>query len=191
SSRLAVTVGGYAYVWSLSGPRIHTGLGPSIGVELPLGIKFPSEADLRNAFATYDPRERVVLFVFGDVAYALSIVDPQNPRWTKYEYGHAMAAGGILFPAGYLPEGVSPGYAEIVSAADTDADPDNPISTRRVEVAWHNRDAVGAELVEIYLREYDAEEEEWGEWELYEQIDGYFPTGPAPEPQRRPIRGLK
>ena len=101
-SRLAVSVAGTVFFWSTQGPRITTG-GPSVDIAVPLDIDGPdpatlvAESDPQNAFAEYDPRTRVVQFVWGQRVYALSIRDPKKPRWSYYELGETAQCAGLFF----------------------------------------------------------------------------------------------
>ena len=101
-SRLAVSVAGSVLFWSTQGPRITTG-GPSQDIAVPLDIGGPdpaglvADSEVQDAFAEYDPNTRVVQFVWGQRVYALSIRDPQRPRWSYYELGETAQCGGLFF----------------------------------------------------------------------------------------------
>ena len=101
-SRLAVSVAGTVFFWSTQGPRLTSG-GPSIDIAVPLDIDGPdpatlvAESDPQDAFAAYDPRTRVVQFVWGQRVYALSIRDPTRPRWSYYELGERAQSSGLFF----------------------------------------------------------------------------------------------
>ena len=101
-SRLAVSVAGNVFFWSTQGPRVTTG-GPSVDIAVPLDIDGPDPATLvaesepQDAFAAYDPRTRVVKFVWGRRVYALSIRDPQKPRWSYYELAETAQCSGLFF----------------------------------------------------------------------------------------------
>ena len=101
-SRLAVSVAGTVFFWSTQGPRLTSG-GPSIDIAVPLDIDGPDPATLvaesepQDAFAVYDPRTRVVQFVWGQRVYALSIRDPNRPRWSYYELGETAQSSGLFF----------------------------------------------------------------------------------------------
>lgn len=101
-SRLAVSVAGNVFFWSTQGPRVTTG-GPSTDIAVPLDIDGPDPATLvaesepQDAFAAYDPRTRVVQFVWGRRVYALSIRDPQRPRWSYYELAETAQCSGLFF----------------------------------------------------------------------------------------------
>lgn len=91
-SRLAVSVADTVFFWSVQGPRMSGG-GESVDLAIPLDIGGPdpatlvAESDPEQAFATYDPETRAVLFVWGRRVYALSIRQPQRLRWSYYELG--------------------------------------------------------------------------------------------------------
>ncbi|MCK5652990.1 MAG: hypothetical protein KAJ42_16490, partial [Gemmatimonadetes bacterium] len=101
-SRLAVSIAGTVFFWSTQGPRLSSG-GPSVDIAVPLDIDGPdpatlvAESDPQDAFAAYDPRTRVVQFVWGQRVYALSIRDPQRPRWSYYELGERAQSSGLFF----------------------------------------------------------------------------------------------
>jgi len=101
-SRLAVSIAGTVFFWSTQGPRLTTG-GPSRDIAVPLDIDGPDpttlvdESDPQDAFAAYDPRTRVVQFVWGQRVYALSIRDPNRPRWSYYELGERAQCSGLFF----------------------------------------------------------------------------------------------
>jgi hypothetical protein len=101
-SRLAVSVAGSVFFWSTQGPRISSG-GPSLDIAVPLDVGGPdpsglvAESDPQDAFAAYDPRTRVVQFVWGQRVYALSIRDPDRPRWSYYELGETAQCSSLFF----------------------------------------------------------------------------------------------
>ncbi len=101
-SRLAVSIAGTVFFWSTQGPRLTSG-GPSVDIAVPLDIGGPDPATLvaesepQDAFAAYDPRTRVVQFVWGQRVYALSIRDPNRPRWSYYELGERAQCSGLFF----------------------------------------------------------------------------------------------
>ena len=101
-SRLAVSIAGTVFFWSTQGPRLTNG-GPSDDIAVPLDIGGPDpaglvdESDPQDAFVEYDPATRVVNFVWGQRVYALSIRDPNKPRWSYYELGETAQCGGLFF----------------------------------------------------------------------------------------------
>jgi hypothetical protein len=101
-SRLAVSIAGTVFFWSTQGPRLTNG-GPSDDIAVPLDIGGPDpaglvdESDPQDAFVEYDPATRVVNFVWGKRVYALSIRDPNRPRWSYYELGETAQCGGLFF----------------------------------------------------------------------------------------------
>lgn len=101
-SRLAVSVAGSVFFWSTQGPRVTSG-GPSVDIAVPLDVGGPDPAGLvaesepQDAFVDYDPQTRVVLFVWGQRVYALSIRDPNQPRWSYYELGETAQCSGLFF----------------------------------------------------------------------------------------------
>jgi len=98
SSRLAVSVAGTVFFWSVQGPRVTVG-GESIDLAVPLDLDGSDpatlvvESDVENAFAEYDPATRTVQFVWGRRVYALSIRDPSKPRWSV-PFGFASPLNG-------------------------------------------------------------------------------------------------
>ena len=134
-SRLAVSVAGTVFFWSTQGPRATSG-GPSVDIAVPLDIDGPdpstlvAESDPQDAFADYDPRTRVVQFVWGQRVYALSIRDPNKPRWSYYELGERAQCSGLFFltqstaggggpPIGHVDELIldAPAQANVVIGA--------------------------------------------------------------------------
>lgn len=114
SSRLAVTVSGACYFWSLEGPKVATGRAPSVDLALPLDLKGPEPADLvaageaEDGFAEYVPDLKCVLFVFGRRIYCLSLRNPLNPRWSYWELPTPAACSGILYTGGVTGSGDPP-----------------------------------------------------------------------------------
>ena len=103
-SRLAVSVGNVVFFWSVQGPRMFTaGTGESVDLAVPLDIDGPApstlidESDPHEAFAAYDPVTRVVNFIWGQRVYALSIRNPNMPRWSYYELGDFFRSGSDIF----------------------------------------------------------------------------------------------
>jgi hypothetical protein len=102
SPRLAVTVEGINYRWSLDGPRASSG-GQSRDLALPLRLNAPEPADLvalgltRDAFACYLPSTREVLFVFGHRAYVLHLEKQGEIAWSYREFGQELYCAGILY----------------------------------------------------------------------------------------------
>ena len=134
-SRLAVSVAGTVFFWSTQGPRLTSG-GPSVDIAVPLDIGGPDPAGLvdesepQDAFAAYDPRTRVVQFVWGQRVYALSIRDPDRPRWSYYELGETAQCSGLFFSTqsqaggGGPPEGAP---EDLVFDAFASADANFPV----------------------------------------------------------------
>lgn len=97
SSRLAVTVGAVNYFWSFDGPRRSTGRA-SDDQAIPLdlydfGLSDPTLLSFDDAFACYDPVERVVLFVFGTLVYCFHT---EVEQWSLRDYPFNLFAGGIF-----------------------------------------------------------------------------------------------
>lgn len=106
ASRLAISINGVAYIWSIEGPRKSTG-GPSIDLAWPLDLDAPSPHDLAtmgalaDGFACYLPGRRCILFIFGQRVYSLSLWDPSGtPKWSYTELGFQAQSAGLLYSGG-------------------------------------------------------------------------------------------
>ena len=152
SSRLAVTVGGTVFFWSTQGPRMTTG-GESLDIASPLDIEGPdpatlaAESEVQDAFAEYDPANRVVNFVWGQRVYALSIRDPSRPRWSYYELGETVQCGGQFFTtqsaagSGGAPTGAPENLTFPTSVTDATS----------VDILFDNVSQTGGEIVEVWV----------------------------------------
>lgn len=128
NARMAITVGGVAYFWSLQGPRRSNG-GPSIDLALPLDLRGPAPSTLvtvasaANAFVAYHPDRREIVWHFGQWGYALSIADPERPEWSYREYGFEPNCASVVYQSAAavsVPTSLAPqGYPEISACALT------------------------------------------------------------------------
>jgi hypothetical protein len=149
SPRLAVEYAGYVFFWSVDGgPRVTQG-GPSEDLALPLDLGGPQPADLvaegalQYGVATYIPRRRVVLFVFGQRAYALSLRD-RPWKWSYMEFGFPVYSAGVS---------VAPGVANVTPPAGHPAFDSVPAATSHsLTIRWDNVGSVGDEVVEIHMK---------------------------------------
>lgn len=152
--RLSASVTGTVFAWSAEGPRATEG-GPLQDISIPLELKgvepsdLPDPGDLANGFAAYIPEEQVVLFVFGQRVYALS-VRGQQPAWSYWELGFTPQCAFSLYATGVgAPTASAPtGHPEWKEAGATSA-------TDEVVPTWINRQPDGDEFVEIWLRKHD------------------------------------
>lgn len=145
-TRLAVNVSGDVFFWSHSGPRVASDDGPSVSLELPLGLLGVEPGDLvaavdaNEAFAAYEPRRRCVWFVFGQRAYVLSLWNPQDPRWSYYPLGPNTFSAGLIRRQDDLP---------CPTGFPAWSDPD--LSNFDVRIQWTNVGQTGGEIYEIWL----------------------------------------
>jgi len=161
-SRLATTVSGTCFFWSVQGPRMSSG-GSSVDLAMPLDIGGPdpatlvAESDPEEAFADYDAVNRVVVFVWGRRVYALSLREPSRPRWSYYELG----AGAEPFCSAQFYSttatgggGTAPtGWPRVGGAA---IGPPAPVmGDLTMDIEWYNNLANGSEVVEIWLKDVD------------------------------------
>jgi hypothetical protein len=131
SGRLAVEVTGTVYFWSLEGPQ-------------PSALAADGVAEW--AWAHYVPEDRLVLFAFPNPGiaktrcYALSLRDPQNPRWVYFEYQAALLCAGTIWSAA---GGAPTGYPDIGTLTS---------SGQTVTVPWDNVNEAGDETVEVWFK---------------------------------------
>lgn len=173
AARLAVTVGGAAYAWSATGPRVSAEGGASVDLGLPLELDGPQPADLAArglldaGFAIYDEDARLLTFAFPDVttpgtptlAYLCSLRDPSNPRWTFRTIGQALYTAGAMMLGKADPPPVS-AYASALAVSNEQLDPANA-TVRALTLTWTNNVANGDELVEIFTRQNGAAGGSW------------------------------
>ena len=163
-SRLAVSVAGTCFFWSVQGPRMSQG-GESADLAVPLDLDGPdpatlvAESDPEEAFADYDAVNRIVLFVWGRRVYALSIRNPARPRWSYYELpASAVPFCGAQFFATTATGGggTSPTGWPRVGGSDAVSGPAAPVlGNTTIDLEWYNNLANGTEVVEIHLKDVD------------------------------------
>jgi len=167
SSRLAVSVAGTVFFWSVQGPRATNG-GESVDLAVPLDLDGPdpatlaAESDVQNAFAEYDPATRVVNFVWGDRIYALSLRDPANPKWSYYEPGRTIQCGAQF----YDTQATGGAGAPPADGPEFNAPAVPTIGSDTMIIDWNNIGATGGEIVEIWTRINPA-----GPWGILKQVE--------------------
>lgn len=100
ADRLAITVGGVCYFWSLEGPRRITGPAPSQDLAFPLNLRqrfrdAPEFEDRRQGFALYTPFRNEVEWIFGRFGYVLNL---NSEEWTTNEYASEPLGCGAVVP---------------------------------------------------------------------------------------------
>lgn len=163
--RLAVTVGDSVYGWSAEGPRRwRSGTEGSQDLAIPLELDgfepsdLAARGDLREGFAHYVPAERVVVFVFGQRVYAVSIRNPQQPEWTYWEWG---VTPFCAFTVPSLGAGIG---AETQDAPTGHPEFLNNIAPRNndeLRPKWKNVGQDGDEFVNIWTRELVNLAQDW------------------------------
>lgn len=102
-SHLSVGVDGQIFAWSVEGPNVTDGRGPaqSIAAELDLDGFEPESliagGPATRGFAFYVHDRRLIVFVFGQRGYALSIKNPQKWRWSYLEFGRELTCAFHLY----------------------------------------------------------------------------------------------
>lgn len=166
-SRLAVSVEGAVFAWTNEGPRLFTGRGTSISLDIPLEITLPEHYDLPTkgdddeAFCIYIPVKREVWWVFGKRAYSLSIRAPDIRYW-KWGYetlGFTPHCGFRLPQAGFGLVSPPTGYPSSPTASgETD-------TTVDIEVTLNSQD--GDETLEFWARpDGDSDYTLWASYEV-------------------------
>lgn len=152
AARLAFTINGICYFWSLEGPRATMGSAPSRDLAWPLDLDAPDPATLvaagatKDGFAEYIPGRRIVLFTFGKRQYALNIWNPEDPKWSYGELGYEVFCGGRLLSGG-TGQSVPPTAAP---SAVSGAGKVGTVDT--ITVAWTNNSIDGDEFVEVWMK---------------------------------------
>lgn len=150
-SRLAIRWGQRIIGWSLEGPRVWSGPGESENLSLPLDLQAPAPTDLvaegalEDGFTAYLPDDRVVLFVFGQRVYALSLwAYPQEPpEWSYWELGATVRSAGVLYDSG---NNVAPAAAPAFDSLTQDG-------TELEITIDHPAGVVGDEWLEVWISE--------------------------------------
>lgn len=183
AGRLAYALGGAAYAWTESGPAVSTG-GAWADLAIPLELDGPPPTSLTAAGATaygwvgWDEERRVLEFGFPDVTtpssptlvFALSLREPQNPRWTYYERQQSIYTVGTFYDGKAGPPAII-GYVTAITAADAGIAADN--ASRKLNLSWTNNAANGDELVDIFVKPTG------GAWTLFASV----PVGAASQSQ--------
>jgi len=149
-SRLAVSVEGAVFAWTNEGPRVFSGRGTSVSLEIPLEITLPESYDLPTkadddeSFAIYIPQKREVWWVFGKRVYSLSIRRLDDVKWTYNTLGFTPHCGFRLPQSGYGLASPPTGYPSGPTASnETD-------TTVDIEVTLNSQD--GDETLEMWVR---------------------------------------
>ncbi len=152
--RLAVTVGGTCYFWSLQGPRATQG-GASQELAIPLDLNAPAPSDLvaegeaTFGFAVYDPVYRRILFCFPNESqgttrvYALHIRNLDRPRWSYDVIGQRVTCAAVF---------ASSQVTSIPSDCYPDADPATEVTSSTANLHHINHGNAGDETVEYWMR---------------------------------------
>jgi hypothetical protein len=152
NGQLSVTVGGRAYFWHSTGPRVTVG-GPSSSLTIPLDLEAPEPSDLAIAgdlddgFAVYDEQKEEVRFVFGARYYCLHVRNPNEPRWSYGELPFTAYCGGTLYsgaPAAGGGNYAPLGYPQITALSA-------PHSSQ-IDVSVANVGSAGDELLEVWSK---------------------------------------
>lgn len=150
--RLAVNVSGLIFFWSNEGPRFTDGASPSQPLDLPLDLQgfepddLVDQGELREAFATYIPQDRMVWFVFGRRVYSLSVRRTGDWKWGYHELGfNPLCAFTLWSPSEVFPglTTAPTGYPEWTS--------EEPAGTY-ADITITHIEADGDELVELWYR---------------------------------------
>lgn len=158
-SRLWATFGGAVFVWSLEGPRIFEGAGPSRPIEWPLDLNAPAPSDLaaegalEDGIARYIPNRRAIEFIFGQRVYTLHLWNPSGrPDWSYTELPWTPTSAFELYGGGTALTAPPTGYPSFNSAT-------YPAAGSATITVDHN-DSDGDEIMEIWTRPTG------GSWEL-------------------------
>ena len=150
--RLAVNVSGLVFFWAQDGPRFTDGSRPSERLEIPLDLKGYEAADLPEegtpceAFATYVWEDQVVLFVFAQRAYALTVRTSGDWKWSywTFEWADRYPLCAFTLWEDTFNRRLAPiGYPEWVSEA--------PAGTF-VDITVNNVNQSGDERLEVWMR---------------------------------------
>lgn len=165
SPRAWKTINGVAYTWSQTGPRETADpMAPSRDLALPLDLMqavpsgWPTRGPAREAFAGYDPEQRVLYWAWPDLTatsapqtmtYACSLRSPNEPRFTVAVFERRLACAGTYL-SGKVAPAPGTGYASAVGL--TDGGWISGENGRRVTVSWTNNSVLGNESVEVWLK---------------------------------------
>lgn len=165
SPRAWRTINGVAYTWSVTGPRETTDpMAPSRDLAIPLDLMeavpdgWVERGPLREAFAAYDPEQRVLYWVWPDLtasgvtrtmSYACSLRSPSEPRFSVAVFERRLACAGTYLSGKVAP---APGTGYASSVVLTDGGWNVGEDGRRLTVAWTNNNILGSEVVEVWLK---------------------------------------
>ena len=153
-SRLAISVRGRVLFWSVDGPRVTTGGGPSEMASVPLELKgfepadLPDPGNLEEGFAEYIPEEQVALWVFGQRCYALNLRGDAR-GWTYWELGFEPECAFTLYGA----EAGSQGTTQPSGHADFGAYGAQAADETTMDLVYTDESVDGDEFAEIWRRE--------------------------------------
>jgi hypothetical protein len=149
-SRNAVNVSGHVFFWSNEGPRVFTGRRPSESLEIPLELLHPepltlvAEGPLVDSFAAYVPNYRIVLFVFGQRVYALTIRVSGSWKWSYWELGFTPVSAWWMPPTGSGLLTPPTGF------------PSNPVASAITDTTANltvtNNSQTGNEILEVWVK---------------------------------------
>lgn len=145
--RLAVSHDGSCYFWSDEGPRVIGPQGPSQDLSIPLDLSnfqpsgLATEGSASEAFAAYIPGEKAIEFVFGKLAYRLSI--REQGKWSYSEYAVTPRSAGTAVQTLPAAENPPQGHPEVASTTPSDTS---------IQVTIDNVDAEGDELMEMWAK---------------------------------------
>lgn len=154
AGRLSVSVAGAVFFWSDDGPRMTTG-GPTQDISPPLELdgfepsSLPARGEISDGFAAYIPEEKVVVWVFGQRVYCLSLRGGlENMKWSYWTLGFQPQCGFTLFASGLGAPTESPpaGYPEWLRNGSNRGDDE-------IKPVWRNEQPTGDVLVELHYRE--------------------------------------
>jgi hypothetical protein len=123
-ARLAGYFNGACLFWSLAaGPRLTDGQSPSVdlGARLDLDGFEPADlvrsCDITSGFIAIRPRRQSVEWVFGQLSYVLSMKQPEQPRWSYFQYAVPLNCYGLLYETEVAPPTALLGYPLCVASA--------------------------------------------------------------------------
>lgn len=165
SPRAWQTINGVAYTWASTGPRVtRDPMAPSEDLALPLDLMeaqpdtWPARGPAREAFAAYEPEQRVLYWVWPDLtaaeaprtmAYACSLRLPSSPRFTPAVFERRLASAG-RYVTGKVPLPTTVGGSGTINLIDLGWFEVSSGRTLRAEYTFSG--AVGNETVEIWLK---------------------------------------
>ena len=106
-ARLVMYYDGALYFWSQDGPRVTDGQSASKSISIALDLPGFEPVDLsrtcdpKAGFCALRPERRIIEFIFGTHSYALSFMEPSNPKWSYQAYGVPLNCFGLLYQTEY------------------------------------------------------------------------------------------